>query len=102
MNNNIVCYESHEQTALRNFEPSIRFENFPVLLVLLITLTSGLLMCKFIFEIWKSLILMTQMPSHFYTLPASYLICTSGATYAAESKSDLQVMGLSTLDLQFV
>jgi hypothetical protein len=90
MNNNIVCYESHEHTALRNFEPSIRFENFPVLLVLLITLTSGLLMCKFIFEIWKSLILMTQMPSHFYTLKA------------AESKSDLQVMGLSTLDLQFV
>jgi hypothetical protein len=62
----------------------------PKLLVLLITHTSGLLMCKFLFAIWKSLILMTQMPSHFYTLPA------------AESKSDLQVMGLSTLDLQFV
>jgi hypothetical protein len=61
----------------------------PVLLVLLITHTSGLLMCKFLFAIWKSLILMTQMPSPsthstesliFIHWLRSYLNCTSGAT----------------------
>jgi hypothetical protein len=35
----------------------------PVLLVQLITHTSGLLMCKLGLSIWKGLILMTQMPS---------------------------------------